>query len=38
MENNDLNFDNRVPLEELRETVKQIKKNYPPLSWAKRIL
>ncbi|AEM71405.1 ATPase associated with various cellular activities AAA_3 [Allomuricauda ruestringensis DSM 13258] len=26
MENNDLNFDNRVPLEELRETVKQIKK------------
>ncbi len=26
MENNDLNFDNRVPLEELRTTVDQIKK------------
>ncbi|MBA4744674.1 AAA domain-containing protein [Muricauda sp. TY007] len=26
MENNDLNFDNRVPLEELRDTVEQIKK------------
>ena len=25
-ENNDLNFDNRVPLEELRDTVEQIKK------------
>ena len=25
-ENNDLNFDNRVPLEELRNTVEQIKK------------
>ncbi len=26
MENNDLNFDNRVPLDELRDTVEQIKK------------
>lgn len=26
MENNDLNFDNRVPLEELRDTVERIKK------------
>ena len=26
MENNDLNFDSRVPLEELRDTVDQIKK------------
>ena len=25
MENNDLNFDNRVPLEELRNTIEQIK-------------
>jgi len=26
MENNDLNFDSRVPLEELRDTVEQVKK------------